>query len=47
MYVKIYNIVGYTREPGTAVADFVFPDSIALAINSACTSNQQALDVLK
>lgn len=41
------NFVSYTREPGTAVADIVFPDSIALAIDGACTSNQQAVDVFK
>ena len=39
------NFVPYTWEPGTTVV--VFPDSIALAINSACTSNQQAVDLFK
>jgi len=41
------NFVAYTRELGATVADTVFPDSIALAINSAGNSNQEAIDVFK
>ena len=43
MHVCQDSFVAYTRELGATVADIVFPDSIALAINSAGTSNQEPL----